>query len=191
METVTYKITGTSMLMTHNERLANPYDPITRNIKAITGKRKKTDEDRDAIARLEWEGGMYLDAKAGPFVPGYNLLRCMVEAARLTKQGKDLERGGVLVLEDVVPIEYDGPRTADAMYKDGRFLDVRGVKLQGKKTMRARPKWEQWALKFTACIDPEMIDPAQVTAILETAGQRIGLGDYRPRFGRFAVQVQS
>jgi hypothetical protein len=188
METVRYRITGTCPLLTHNERLANPFDPITRQIKAITAKKKKTDEDHHQIFRLEWEGGLYFCAKEGPYLPGYNVLRAMNEAARLSKRGKDIERG-CLVLEDKVKIEYAGPRTVEKLFEDGRFIDIRAVRIGQKKTSRARPKFDEWSATFTTAIDPEVINPSDVTAVLETAGQKTGIGDFRQRYGRFAVEV--
>lgn len=187
MELIKYKITGTCELLTHNERLANPFDQITRDIKAITSKRKKTDEDLHQIFRLEWEGGLYFDEKVGPYLPGYNVLRCMNEAAKLTKRGKDIERG-CMVLEDKVAIQYDGPRTIEKMFAANRFIDIRAVKIGQSKCTRARPKFDGWSAEFTVAIDPEIINPEDVTAILETAGTKTGIGDFRKRYGRFSVE---
>ena len=49
--------------MMHNARLANPLDPLVQEIKKLTGKRKKTEDDLLQIARLEWEGGFYFNGQ--------------------------------------------------------------------------------------------------------------------------------
>ncbi len=52
MKTATYTIRGTTPMLMHSERLANPFDPLTKEIKAISGKRKKTEDDLLEMARL-------------------------------------------------------------------------------------------------------------------------------------------
>ena len=56
MEKVTYKATGDVPLIMHNGRLANPFDKFARAMKVITAKRKKTDEELETLAWLEWQG---------------------------------------------------------------------------------------------------------------------------------------
>ena len=50
---------GQSPLLCHNPRMVDPEFELNREIKALTGKRKKTDEDLKMIERLEWYGGLY------------------------------------------------------------------------------------------------------------------------------------
>ena len=50
---------GSSVLMTHNERLADRLDEFTRAIAAISKKRNKTEADEEEIGRLEFYGGLY------------------------------------------------------------------------------------------------------------------------------------
>jgi hypothetical protein len=50
---------GTTPLLMHNPRMVDPFFEVNRQIKAITSKRKKTDEDLKQIERLEWYGGLY------------------------------------------------------------------------------------------------------------------------------------
>jgi hypothetical protein len=38
-------------------------------------------------------------------------------------------------------------------------------------------------------LDPGVIELEDIRQIADTAGQLIGLGDWRPRFGRFTAQV--
>jgi hypothetical protein len=189
METVTYRLTGTCPLLMHNERLANPFDPIVREMKKITAKKnKKTDEDTEALYRLEWEGGLYFDEKLGPYLPGWNIHKAIVEAAKLTRHGKDIDRG-VQVMDGKAKLLYDGPRKVEAMFNDGRFIDVRGVKVGKAKPMRARPKFEAWACEFTVAVDTATINVEEVTRIINDAGSKTGIGDFRQRYGRFTAEV--
>jgi hypothetical protein len=110
---------GTAPLLCHNIRLADPFDPIVRAIKEISGKRKKTDEDLQRMERLEFEGGLYLDEN-GPTMPGASIEKCLVEGARVTKQGKQVERG-LIVTEMEIPLQYDGPRDVEGLWDDPQF----------------------------------------------------------------------
>lgn len=196
METLRVKLAGIAPLMMHSGRLADPFDPDTKALKAVTAKRKKTEEDMLDIYRLEWMGGLYYDPGAGPFIPGANLDTMVAEAARLQKRGKDVARG-FMTLEDRLPLTYEGPRDRAAMFASGRFTDVRGVKNPGtgKRVMRCRPIFREWSLEATLSYDEKVLDEADVRAFLRDGGQYIGLGDYRPgsprggRYGRFEATV--
>lgn len=45
-----------------------------------------------------------------------------------------------------------------------------------------------WHLRFAFSILDELIDEAQVRTALETAGLKVGLGGWRPEYGRFIVR---
>lgn len=188
MKAVEFKIRGRGPLMLHSERTVNPFDPLTKAMRAVSKKRNKTDDDLAEMARIEFMTGIYYSEESGVHVPGYNILACLRSGAKLRKLGAAVQRG-VIVHEDEVPIEYDGPRTPEALFADEerRFVDVRGVKIGQQKVMRCRPIFRQWACTFTAIIDETILDNDQVLMCLQDAGRYCGLGDYRPRFGRFEV----
>lgn len=175
------------MLM-HSERGVNILDPLVKQKKAITGKRKKTDDDHAAIARLEWEVSLYFDEELGPFIPGQNIEACIVEGAKLEKRGKDIARG-LNVVEDRIKLEYKGPRTIEKLWADPKFQDIRSVGQQQVRIMRCRPIFHEWAATFTLAYDKEIFDPADLIRICHKAGKYCGLGDFRRRFGRFDVEV--
>ncbi|MEB4734046.1 hypothetical protein OXV40_33915, partial [Burkholderia contaminans] len=59
MEILRLNICGSSPLMMHSDKLANPLAAETKAHRELTGKRKKTDEDHVAIARSEFLAGLY------------------------------------------------------------------------------------------------------------------------------------
>lgn len=189
MQRIQMRWTGVRPLITHNGELANPRNPIVREIKKLTSKgRKKTDDDLDALRRLEWRGGLYLDERKHPCIPGDNIHACLVEGARKNKLGKDLD-AAVLVAEGDFPLLYDGPKDIDKLYADDRYIDCRGVDVQGKRVQRTRPIFRKWALEIVVDFDPTIIDRARVIDAARVSGHRIGLGEYKPRYGRFLVEV--
>lgn len=188
MQIVKFRIEGVSPLMVHSDKLCNPLNPMTKEIKALTGKRKKTDEDLAEIARIEWKAALHYDNKLGPYIPGQNLDATFLSAAKLQKRGPDVKRG-LLTIEDRIPIEYDGPRDADKLFKKLEFVDIRSVVVQRSRCMRCRPIFNQWALEFSVGFNPEIFNREDVIKLLQTAGELIGLCEQRPRYGKFSVSV--
>jgi hypothetical protein len=188
---VRLEVTGTSPLLMHNSRLADPLDPIVKAVKSISGKRIKTEADHEAMARLEFEGGLYLDDQLGPVVPGANIERSLVEGARITKSGKKIERG-LFVLDPYVQLIYNGPRTAAELWDKG-FISRLSVGVTTNRVMRTRPQFTEWALQAEAEVDAFVLNPTDLQAIAETAGRMVGIGDYRPgkggSYGRYSVVV--
>lgn len=186
MKTATYTLKGITPMMMHSERLANPFDPLTREIKAVTGKRKKTEDDLLEIARLEWLGGLYHTDEAGIHVPGYNILACIINGGKLHKLGTAVKRAAI-VTDDTVAVQYDGPKDPGKLFADKRFVDIRSVKVGTSKVARCRPIFKSWGLQFTMAYDESAIQKSELDMCVKSAGLMVGLGDYRPRFGRFEV----
>jgi hypothetical protein len=180
---------GTVPLLMHNARLSNPLDDIAKAMKRVSSKRTKTEEDHEELARLEHMGGLYFDRDLGPYLPGQNFERCLVDAARITKSGKKIERG-VFVTENVNPIAYDGPRDIDGLWKDENFRHSASVKVGMVRVTRTRPQFRQWTVDTEGEYDPAVINLDELGEIAGTAGRMIGLGDWRPRFGRFVATVE-
>lgn len=187
MDSVKAKLTGLSTMLMHSSRLSNPLDPKVKELKLLTGKKKKTDEDQWAIARAEFELGMYYDDKLGPYIPTENIRKSIIEGGRLSKLGTAIDRC-VQVLEDRAKLEYKGPRTVAELW-EGKFYDLSSVGVQNARTMRCRPAFEKWAATIELFFDPSMINRDQLLASMEAAGKFVGLGDYRPRYGRYSVEV--
>lgn len=181
-------IVGTTMLLMHSARLSDPLNPITKQLKAVSSKRTKTEDDQEEMARIEYIGGLYFDEDLGPYIPGINVHRCLVEAGKLNKLGRHVERG-VIVQDEMLPLGYRGPRDPDELYKDKNFVSRLSVGVTTSRVMRTRPQFRQWALEADLMVDTGQLDLHQISEIAEKAGKMIGLGDYRPRFGRFDVTV--
>lgn len=188
MQQLTLHLTGTAPLLMRRPTTVNPLDPITREIKKFTGKRKKTEEDHQTIARLEWESSIYHEAGVGVYVPGVNVETCLRDAGKVTKQGTAVTRG-VIVTEDMLPLKYAGPNVNGSLQPlwDAHLRDYRRVGNQQNSVMRCRPMFPDWSLDVPLVFEPSVIDESDLRDIAERAGLMIGIGDYRPRFGRFEV----
>ena len=185
---IVIKFTGSAPLVLHSDRTANPIDPAAKAIKKLSSKRVKTDADHEEIARIEHAAGIYFDPDIGPYVPGANFFRCLTDAARITKAGKKIERG-LLIVSNVNPLAYPGPRTLDGLWEDESYRLVAAVKIGKAKTMRCRPIFREWRTECQAMLDRSILGLDELGAIVEQAGSMVGLGDWRPLYGRFTGEV--
>lgn len=187
MKQATVKIESNGPMLMHSDKLANPLNPMTKAHKLLTSKRKKTDEDHEAIARSEWLGGLYYDEDIGIHIPVQNLRKSLIMGARFNKLGRHIERG-VVFSADKIKLQYDGPRNPEKLWLDMRFVDARSVVVNRARIMRYRPLFTKWMLSPVEMFyDPAVIDLADILNSFEQAGAMVGLGDYRPLFGKYTV----
>lgn len=184
IQKMTLKFVGVVPLLMHNIRLANPLDEIAQAMKEITSKKKKTEADLIELSRLEFMGGLYYDEATGPYIPGE-----LVEAA-FSRAGAAIRKKGAFVggitVEDA-PLVYNGPRDPDELWKLPIYRDVRGVRVGQSRVMRCRPKFPKWEADVHITYDDGLLTDRDVRRAAEEIGARIGLGDFRPKFGRFTV----
>jgi hypothetical protein len=71
--------------------------------------------------------------------------------------------------------------------KDWDYLDKRRVTVQRAGITRTRPAMRKgWCAEMDMMINlPEYVDPAFFREVLSMAGRLIGVGDFRPTYGRF------
>lgn len=184
----TLKLTGDGPLLMHNSRLANPMNPIAKALKTVSAKTRKTDADHLEMSRLEFLGGLYIDPDLGPYIPGPNIECCLKEAARMSKLGKQVERG-VFVTQLVNPLAYRGPRAEAELWEDENFRRNDIVRVGQARVVRTRAEFRGWALETRGVLDVDQLTPEKLEEIAAKAGLYIGLGDWRPNFGRFTAEV--
>lgn len=150
----------------------------------MSGKRGKTDADFEELARLEFLGSLYLsDGK--PCIPGEVIEAALVEAARKQKKSQQA-KAGILSVGNF-PIEYDGPRVANKLWAEERFRLTVGVRVQRNKVMRTRPIFRDWSSEISVDFMPGQLNRSEVEEMVRTAGAVVGIGDWRPKFGRFTA----
>jgi hypothetical protein len=186
--------TGTSPLLMHNPQLVDPECEITRQIKAITDKQTKTDEDNAQIDKLEWYGGIYLapNGAGGPIVvqPTRGLRKCLANAAKISRRGKSIERA-LSFMQVNVPLAYDGPKDIDELFADKRFTSRLPVAIGKNRVMRVRPQFYPWALAIDGLfIEDAGLNFDALQRIVEMSGLVEGLGDNRVNgYGRFVGKI--
>lgn len=184
------EVTGTSPLLLHSPRMVDPEFELNRQIKALTSKRKKTDEDLKQVEKLEWYGGLY-EENGVVVQPTSKLRKCLVNAAKISKQGKAIERALSFATLNV-PLIYDGPRNIDDLFADKRFHSRLSVGISNKRVMRVRPQFFPWALKVSGLfVEDAGLNFDELQRIVELAGVVEGIGDNRVNgYGRFQAVLK-
>ena len=180
-------IKGVSPLLLHNGQTANPLNKYARQLKAISGKRNKTDEDMEAIAKIEFLAGLYLGAKGEYVLPAHNLEAVMLEGAKKNKNGR-LVQGGAFISEDPALVFPGSDKTPEQLWEGAEHALMVSVRVQRNRIMRTRPLIPPgWVSEVTVGYDPSVIEQSAIRQAFEVAGRERGIGDWRPKYGRFVV----
>lgn len=181
---VSFQIEGVSPILLHNGRLADPLNPLVIELKKISSKRKKTEADLIALAKLEWMGSLYL--KNGKIVlPGEMIEACLTGAAKKKRQG-NLAKIAIFV-EQESELQYEGTKNIEELWENEDFRLTTGVVIQRARIMRTRPKFNKWSAEIVVTFENEIIDLSTLVDFMAVAGSQVGLGDWRPKFGRFSI----
>lgn len=187
MKQIKFKLIGDTPLIMHADTMVDPFHPLTKEKKKLTSKKSnKTDDDLHRIDEIEWIAGLYMSDALGPVIPGANIDRMIVDAAKRTKNGSKAKMG-LQAAEDYFPLQYDGPRDAKALWLDPRFQFRKSIKQGMSRIMRVRPWFHDWTLDVAIDYDEKIFDREDIVGFLDVAGKYVGLCDWRPRYGRFSV----
>ena len=126
---------------------------------------------------------LYANEKGEPYKPADHVWRSMVKASvnfkipgKGKKTYKDLIQSALFIHPDAIPHKIKNWE-----------VDRRPVVIQRSRIIRERPRFDKWELDFDIEVADSQLPVDAVRRILEHAGNYVGLGDFRPRFGRFMV----
>jgi hypothetical protein len=129
-----------------------------------------------------------IDGKEQLYIPGYAVYSMIIHAAT---QYRSRRTSLANLLAGTIRIEPEEIPLGHCSYE----IDVRPVNIQKSRVLKARAKIPKWEAEFDIVYNRILGDDAFVAEtlrrILEDAGTRIGLLDYRPQhkgwFGTFEV----
>lgn len=119
-------------------------------------------------------------------IPGEYVRQAIIHAAKYRqdprsprKSAMDIFKAGVVSLTELASLGT----------KEWDYLDRRRVMVQRNAVARVRPAMlPGWRATFHfQVLLPEYIDPPFLHDVLVQAGRLVGIGDFRPTYGRFAV----
>ena len=170
--TVAITLEGVSDLLFHR------YDPevvAETAAAAKNSKQKKTDNIESYVWRND-EGELCL--------PSEYVRRAIVQAAKFRQDPRSPRKSAMdLVNASVIA----ATPLATLGKKDWDYLDRRRVLVQRQGITRTRPAIATgWRAEFTFMVlSPEYVDIGFFRDLLTMAGKLVGVGDFRPTYGRF------
>lgn len=190
MKNLIVTLTGNGPMLMHSDKLVDPLSDAGRAHKTLTSDRKlkATDEGKYAIAKSLYMGAFYQNQDGKIILPMLNIRKSLIEGARRYKLGKDVERA-VIIMGDSL-LDYNGPADPEKLWKKPEFVDARTVTIGRAKVMAYRPVFHEWSATVEVVIDDELFDIADLKRCWETAGNIVGIGDFRPLFGRYTVELE-
>lgn len=172
--TVQFAITGTAPLLFHRWSV----ESVAEKAAAAKGSAaKKVDDVQSYVWRLE-------NGEIG--LPGEYVRQAAIAAAKFRqdprsprKSAMDLYKAALVSLTDLASLGA----------ADWDYLDQRRVMVQRAGVTRCRPAFHPgWSATFAFQIQlPEYVPSKDALDVLINAGRLIGVGDFRPSYGRFQV----
>lgn len=177
------RIRGLTPLLMHSPAAMKRAEGVQKSGKNIL---PSEDEAEQGTYRLP-NGVLYLPSRA--------VQRAMIEAAKHFKDPAYTRQTMVKpIAASMIPPDDLGYPLAD---HNGELLrtyevDVSRVTVQRNAVLRSRPKLADWTCEVVMTFDRAGVDPKMLAGILATAGQKVGVLDFRPEkggsFGRFEVE---
>jgi hypothetical protein len=186
MERVKVTIEGTTPLLM-NRFTDEAAAKVSGGTSTVMAGNKGTPREQAAKKTYEDEHGVL-------HIPGTNIFRAIIDAGTFHKAGKSkittqkssLVPAAMALLELTCPLATKNG--APKWEVDSRAVVIPST---GGRIMCHRPRVDEWRLSFTLEVDTGMFTLPLVRQLLDDAGKRIGLGDFRPSrkgpFGRFVV----
>ncbi len=156
------------------------YDDVSVERKARTAKNsqsRKSDDVESYVYRTN-------DGEIG--IPARNFKACLREAGRSLPDPRSPRKSARDLVQSAIQVE---PFIASLGRTTWDALDVQRVVLQRSAISRVRPMFrEGWTVSFRVVVlAPEFIGPDWLHDLVSRAGRFVGLGDFRPDYGRFRM----
>ena len=94
-------MTGVCPLMLNNPQTVNPMNEYAKELKKLTSKRSKTDDDQNEIFHLKFIASCYVNNKGQYIIPSNMIFKSFEAGAKENKLGAKFQRS-VFVFDDVI-----------------------------------------------------------------------------------------
>jgi hypothetical protein len=145
--------------------------------------------------RMEWKQSLYVTESHQIYQPSTHFELAMVKAGasfkvagKRGKSYKDLISANVVIDPERILFNIEEPEELDTDADKALYLDLRPVVIQRARVVRVRPAFKPgWELNFIINVIDDELPSGILQDVLVLAGKAVGIGDFRPKFGRFAV----
>lgn len=168
------RIEGTSALLFHRWSC----EAVEEKSKAAKGSKAKKSDNTESY--------IYRDEKGHVSIPSEYFRQTIIHAAKFRqdprsprKSAMDLFKAGIATIGELCSLGV----------KEPDYMDRRRVVIQRSAITRTRPAMlAGWKCSVSLqVLLPEYISPQFLNETLQYAGRIVGVGDFRPSFGRFQV----
>lgn len=172
---INVSIQGASDLLFHRWNC----ESVDAKAKAAKNSKAKKEDDVESYVWRNTDGELC--------IPGEYFRQSIIHAAKFRqdprsprKSAMDLFKAGVVSLTALAPLGVSG----------WDYLDTRRVTVQRAGINRTRPAMRTgWSTELQfQILTPEYIDTNLFQDVLNTAGRLVGVGDFRPTYGRFFIK---
>lgn len=184
MRNIEIEITGITPLLMHAFTDA-------AQITASEGTRIASAAQDRGTAKEQAEAHLYVSADGETIIiPQPNIFSCIIAGGKFFKAGKSKI---TTLRTSLIPAAVFFDDSEYPLVHNGWSVDTRAVRMpaSGGRIQRHRPIFETWSLTFSVNLDTSEISEKLLREIVDAAGSKIGLGDFRPEtkgpFGRFKV----
>ena len=190
MKILKFRFESVSPLLQHDDKMANPFNDYTKRMKAISSKRKKTDDDLMEMARIEWVASLYHTERKGYYMKAECIEAAMLAAAKDKKLGKAFQAAVSVPDDPVFHFEHES-LPPEELFRMDAYRDFRTVKVQRAKILRCRPIFCDWHCDVDIWYEESRWNERELKDVVDFAGRYVGICDYRPKFGRFkAIEIK-
>ena len=131
-------------------------------------------------------GQLYLlDGEATPYWPAENVEGMIRRGAMKSKKGQVAKIA--FTVDDNFPLLYSGPKDAEGLWADERFVFKSRIGGKNGTTINCRCRFPEWEFKWSMLLDCEQANVEDVRRWLDDAGAYVGLSAWTPKYGRFEV----
>lgn len=132
------------------------------------------------------ESYVYRDDKGLLAIPGEYLRGSIINAAKFRQDPRSPRKSAMDLFKAAIVVATP---LATLGVKDWDYLDKRRVMVQRQGINRTRPAMKAgWQVTFDLLVVlPEYVDRNALRETIESAGRLIGIGDFRPTYGRFGI----
>lgn len=168
------RVKGTAAFLFHKWNV----DAVEAKSKAAKGSKAKKEDDLESY--------VYRDENGDLSIPAEYFRMATIHAAKFKqdprsprKSAMDLFKAGIVVLQEFASLGK----------KEWDYIDRRRVTIQRNAVTRHRPAINSgYETEFLIeVLTPEYISPELLNEVIQTSGRLVGVGDFRPTFGRFQV----
>lgn len=153
-------------------------DGVEAKAKAAKGSKAKREDDLESYVYRDGDGMLAF--------PTEHFRMALVHAAKFKqdprsprKSAMDLFKAAIFPTHELCPLGK----------KEWDYIDRRRVTVQRNSVTRCRPAIHSgWlAEMYFGVVLPEYVQPEMLNEVFQLAGRVVGVGDFRPTFGRFQV----